>query len=91
MTVLPEVEAEIRRLVLRDGWKIETTARRFGVHHAVVRRVLRQSDSPPRPLTQSILDTFKPYIAERLAEYPELTATRLVLELKDRGYSGAPQ
>jgi hypothetical protein len=30
MTVLPEVEAEIRRLVLRDGWKIETTARRFG-------------------------------------------------------------
>ncbi len=90
MTVLPEVEAEIRRLVLRDGWKIETTARRFGVHHDVVRRVITQGDAPASRRTPSILDAFKPYIVERLAEYPELTATRLLMELKERGYAGGP-
>lgn len=88
MTVLPEVEAEIRRLVLRDGWKIETTARRFGVHHDVVRRVIRAGDGPVPKRAPSILDAFKPYLVERLAEYPELTATRLLMELKDRGYTG---
>lgn len=88
MTVLPEVEAEIRRLVLRDGWKIETTARRFGVHHDVVRRVIRAGDGPAPKRAPSILDAFKPYLVERLAEYPELTATRLLMELKERGYTG---
>lgn len=89
MTVLPEVEAEIRRLVLRDGWKVETAARRFGVHHDVVRRVITQGDAPPAKRTPSILDAFKPYLVERLAEYPELTSTRLLLELKDRGFPGS--
>ena len=41
--ITPEIRAEIRRLVLRDGWKIETVARRFGVHHSVVRRMIRDS------------------------------------------------
>ena len=36
-----EIRAEIRRLVLRDGWKVETVARRFGVHHSVVRRMIQ--------------------------------------------------
>jgi transposase len=90
MTVLPEVEAEIRRLVLRDGWKIETAARRFGVHHTVVRRVIKsvEATAGPKPATKSILEPFKPYVVERLAELPELTATRLLFELKDRGYEG---
>lgn len=89
MTVLPEVEAEIRRLVLRDGWKIETTARRFGVHHDVVRRVIREGgDAPAKRRAPSMLEPFKPYLVERLTEYPELTATRLLMEIKDRGYAG---
>jgi hypothetical protein len=91
MTILPEVEAEIRRLVLRDGWKVETTARPFGVHHTVVRRVIRSTDaSEPKPAAKSILDPFKPYLVERLTEYPELTATRLLIELTERGYAGGP-
>lgn len=88
MTVLPEVEAEIRRLVLRDGWKIETTARRFGVHHDVVRRVIREGDGPTKRRAASMLEPFKPYLVERLTEYPELTATRLLMEIRDRGYAG---
>jgi hypothetical protein len=73
VTVLPEVEAENRRLVLRDGWNVETAARRFGVHHTVVRRVITTGDEVrPRGGTPSILEPFKPYLVERLAQYPEL-------------------
>jgi len=76
--IRPEMRAEMRRLVLGDGWKIETVARRFHVHHSVVRRAI--SDEPPpehTPAAPSGLDTFKPYLLERLTAYPEMTATRL--------------
>lgn len=78
------MRAHMRRLVLGEGWRIETVARRFGVHHSVVRRALRDTGAarPPRP---SRLDPFKPYIVQRLLELPDLTATRLLLELRDKG------
>jgi transposase len=83
----PELRAEIRRLVLRDGWKIETVARRFGVHHSVVRRAVRDEPSGgSAPPVASALDPYKPYIVERLTQAPELTAVRLLLEVRDRGY-----
>ena len=85
----PEVEAEIRRLVLRDGWKIETAARRFGVHHSVVRRVISHDAQRPERVETSILDPYKPYILERLAEHPELTAKRLYVEVRERGFPGS--
>jgi transposase len=87
--ILPETKAEIRRLVLADGWKIETTARRFGVHHSVVRRAIRTEplgERVPSPL--SSLEPFKPYVVQRLSELPELTAIRLLRELRDRGFEG---
>jgi transposase len=84
--VTPEVRAEIRRLVLREGWKIETVARRFGVHHSTVRRALRDDlpavEDVRRP---SALDPFKPYIVQRLIELPLLSAVRLHAELRERG------
>jgi transposase len=81
-----EARAEMRRLVLAERWRIETVARRFGVHHSVVRRAIRDdapSDPPPR---LSKLEPFKPYIVERLTQLPELTTSRLMLELRDRGF-----
>lgn len=81
------IVAEMRRLVLAEHWRIGTVARRFGVHHSVVRRAVcggaieKQCEAAP-----SVLDPFKDYIVERLEKYPELTATRLLLELKERGY-----
>ena len=61
--ILPETKAEIRRLVLADGWKIETVARRFGVHHSVVRRATRTEPVAERsPVPPSALEPFKPYI-----------------------------
>ena len=86
--IRPEMRAEMRRLVLGDGWKIETVARRFHVHHSVVRRAI--SDEPPpehTPAAPSGLDTFKPYLLERLTAYPEMTATRLWEEIQKRGYT----
>lgn len=86
--IRPELRAEIRRLVLGEGWKIETVARRLGVHHSVVRRAI--SDGPPpehRPPTPWALDPFKPYVLERLTAYPEMTAVRLFEEIKKRGYT----
>jgi transposase len=80
------VRTEIRRLVLGEGWRIGTVARHLGVHHGVVRRALRGPLEIVRPPAPSALEPYKPYIVERLGKYPELTSTRLLLELRDRGY-----
>jgi transposase len=80
------MRAEMRRLVLVEGWRLETVARRYGVHHSVVRRALRD-DAGERAAPTSTLDPFKPYIVERLVELPQLTSIRLVEELRSRGYT----
>lgn len=88
--ITPEIRAQIRRLILRDGWRIETVARRFGVHHSVVRRAIRDDaplDDRPQDRTSAV-DPFKELVVERLGEHPELTGTRLFRELKERGYTG---
>jgi len=86
--IRPEVRAEMRRLVLGDGWKIETVARRFHVHHSVVRRAI-SDDPPPEPsvVAPSGLDPFKPYLLGRLTAYPEMTGVRLFEEIRTRGYT----
>lgn len=81
------VRAEMRRLVLGEGWKICTVARRFSVHHTVVRRaVLDRPLEKARVAQTSALEPHKAYIVERLEKFPQLTAARLMLELRDRGY-----
>jgi transposase len=81
----PEMRAEMRRLVLREGWPIETVARHFGVHHSTVRRALRDRPPEPTPPQPSTLDPFKPFLVSRLAQHPRITATRLLEELRARG------
>jgi transposase len=83
--ITPEMRAEMRRLVLVEMLRIETVARKFGVHHSTVRRALRERDVPTEP-PQSGLDPFKPYIVERIVALPELTAVRLFEELRGKGY-----
>ena len=41
-----------------------------------------------RPPRARITDPFEPYLKERLAAYPDLTAVRLWREVKERGYAG---
>lgn len=84
---VPEIRAEMRRLVLRERWRIETVARRFGVHHSTVRRALETPPEDTRAAVRaSVLEPFKPYIVERLTAAPLLTSTRLMAELQPRGY-----
>jgi transposase len=82
----PEIRAQMRRLVLVERWPIETTARRFAVHHSVVRRALRDELPTDEKAAESDLDPFKPYIVERLTDHPELSAQRLLEDLRPRGY-----
>ena len=82
------VSAEIRRLVLGEGWKVGTVARRLGVHHSVVRRVVcGEAAVKPRVAPVSALEPHKAYVVERLEKYPELSSARLLLELRDRGFT----
>ena len=43
----------------------------------------------PRPPTDTKLDPYKPLIRERLTTYPELTAVRLMAEVRAAGYPGS--
>ena len=42
-----------------------------------------------RPPAASLVDGFEPYLRERLAAYPALTARRLLREIEERGFSGS--
>ena len=89
--ITAEMRVQMRRLVLVEGMKIETVARRFGVHHSVVRRSLRDPSSPAsKPAARpSNLEAWKPYIVQRLTDLPLLTSVRLFEELQTRGYKGS--
>lgn len=80
------MRAQMRRLVLVERWRIETVARRFGVHHSTVRRALDDAPAAPDTPFPSAIDPFKPYLVQRLSDYPELTASRLFAELRERGF-----
>lgn len=86
--ITPELRAQMRRLVLVEGWAIETVARRFGVHHSTVRRALNEGQQP-REVVPGKLDKYKDRIVERLTELPELSGARLYAELRGRGYEGS--
>src|SRR3954447_14920339 len=76
------------------GSSIRRIARELGLARNTISRVLRQVEarragtaSPPlgRP---SRLDPYEPVIAELLGRYPDLTAVRLLEELRGRGFAG---
>jgi transposase len=87
--ILPEVRAEMRRLVLVERLAIETVARKFGVHHSTVRRALIDVDTEPQLPKPGLLEEFKPYLVQRILALPEITGTRLFEEVRGRGFSGS--
>lgn len=86
------LEAEVVRLHHTEGWPIGTIARQLRVHHGTVRRVLAAAGVPvaPRPVRASIVEPYRAFIAETLAQYPTLRASRLYAMVRSRGYPGAP-
>jgi len=88
----PETEHAILRHHLVDKWPIGTVASQLGVHHDVVRRVLRQRGLSPQAaivVRPRMLDAYLPFIQQTLEKYPRLHASRLYLMARERGYPGS--
>jgi len=86
------LETEILRLHHAEHWPIGTLATQLRVHHSTVRRVLVQEGVPmaPKTMRASIVEPYLAFIAETLAKYPTLRASRLYAMVRERGYPGAP-
>ena len=76
----------------RQGLTVSAIARQLGLDRKTVRRYIERGlESPtygPRPPRLKTTDAFLPYLCERIAAYPGLSAVRLWRELRERGYSG---
>ena len=79
----------------RQGLKVSAIARQLGIDRKTVRRYIARGLEPPaygpRLAQQKSTDPFLPYLRERLAAYPGLTAVRLWRELRERGYADQAQ
>ena len=76
----------------RQGLSISAIAREVGLDRKTIRRYLARGVEPPaygpRQPRPTLLDPFTGYLRERVNAYPALTGTRLLRELKERGYTG---
>lgn len=65
-------------------------ARELGLDRKTVRKAISEDERPDgeRQSRGSILDPYKDYIKQRLGKY-DLTATRILREIKDQGYPGS--
>ena len=76
----------------RQGLSVSAIARQVGVDRKTVRTYIAKGLEPPtykkRAPALGVVDRFEPYLRERLAAYPALTARRLFREIKERGFSG---
>ncbi len=85
-----DLEAKILRYHFVEQWGVNTIARQLGIHHSAVDRVLSQAGLPKTERTRrpSIVDPYHPLIIETLAQYPTLSAARLLAMAQARGYTG---
>ena len=76
----------------RQGLKVSAIARKTGLDRKTVRKYIARGLEPPtygpREPRQKTTMAFLPYLRERLAAFPGLTAVRLWRELRERGYAG---
>ena len=75
-----------------EGLNISEIARRLGLDRKTVRKYMR-ADGNDQSVRQrqgksSKLDPYKTYLLERLKVYPQLCTTRLLREIRERGYDG---
>jgi transposase len=87
--ITAEAWMDIRQL-REQGLGIRAISRRLGISRKTVRKALAQ-DRPPerqRRTKPSKLDPYKPYLQQRLQDYPELTAKRLLEEIQGQGFTG---
>ena len=89
--VSADESAKILRLHHVEGWPVGTIGDQLGRHHDTVERVLAQSGLPVQKQStrRRLIEPYLPFIAETLAKYPRLRASRLWSMVKARGYTGS--
>src|ERR1700679_4160704 len=92
MVTPPEIEAQILRLYHAEKWLIGTIAQQLHVHYSVVGRVLAQAGlpRPGPPPRKSRIEPYLAFIRQTLETFPALTASRLYVMVRERGYRGSP-
>lgn len=78
----------------RQGLSVTAIARRIGRDPKTVRKYIERGLEPPVYGPRQVgrpgkLLPFVDYVRERLGAFPDLTATRLLREIRERGYAGA--
>jgi transposase len=77
----------------RQGLSPTAIARQLGIDRKTVRRYIARGMEPPcyrpAPRRARCTDGFLPYLRDRLAAYPGLTAVRLLREVQERGFTGS--
>jgi len=87
------------RHYLEQGTSKSALARQLGISRDTIHRWIRVGDLDrdldreavrygPRAPAATKLDAYKPIIEARLAAYPELSAVRLLAEIRAAGYAG---
>jgi len=76
----------------RQGLSVSAIARQVGLDRKTVRRHLACGIEPPvygpRPPRPRQLETYEPYLRERVAAWPGLSGKRLLREIRELGYTG---
>lgn len=88
-----ELWGTIRRMRTVDKQSISAIARQLRLHRDTVRRALGSESGPPvnEPrgrMAACKLDQYFRYISDRLKEFPNLTASKILLEIRKQGYQG---
>jgi transposase len=91
MSIPPDLEARILRYYHVEKWRINTIARQLHVHHSTVQRVLAQAGLPTigMPRRACAIDPYVPFVTQTLERFPTLTASRLFMMVRERGYQGS--
>jgi transposase len=76
----------------RQGLSVSAIARQLGIDRKTVRvHIAKGLEAPSyktRPPRPRLIDSFAPYLRERIAAFPTLTGRRLLRELREHGYQG---
>jgi len=88
-----ELWAAIRRLFEVEKLTKSAIAARLRVHRRTVRRALASTQGPPADARKPAcapgkVDAYDGYLRQRLREYPELSAAKLLKEIRRMGYDG---
>ncbi|EKD0902745.1 transposase, partial [Escherichia coli] len=82
------------KILHKQGMSSRAIARELGISRNTVKRYLQAKSEPPkytpRPAVASLLDEYRDYIRQRIADdHPyKIPATVIAREIRDQGYRG---